>query len=240
MKRALASLVVFGGCAAGGSSAQSDADPGGRDARRDAIEDFRDAPTDGRPDARPIDARPIDAPPPDACVPQLTELLTNPVFDLGPIGAGWNQTVIDPAYPLITGDDGVPEHSAPYKAWLGGLESNFGTATDVLFQDVTVPANTTQLVLTGFYEVRTAEAATDTNVYDTASVDLTQPNGTPILSVLGVSNRTPTTTWTAINQLVAQNLAGMTVRVRMTSSNDFLNATSFYFDTLSLKATHCP
>jgi hypothetical protein len=99
---------------------------------------------------------------------------------------------------------------------------------------------TTQLVLTGYYEVRTGESATATTVYDSGSLGLTQTNGTPIATALSVSNLTPTTAWTAINYTVPQNLSGQTVRVRMTSTNDFLNATSFYFDTLSLRATHCP
>ena len=38
----------------------------------------------------------------------------------------------------------------------------------------------------------------------------------------------------------APNLAGQTIRVRMTSTNDFFRATSFYFDTLSLRALRCP
>jgi hypothetical protein len=45
----------------------------------------------------------IDAPPP--CVEIMTELLNNPAFDATPMGTGWMETRIDPAYALIT-DEG--------------------------------------------------------------------------------------------------------------------------------------
>ena len=118
--------------------------------------------------------------------------------------------------------------------------SSSGSVTDVLYQDVAIPAGTTSLVLTGQYWVVTGEDPADTNTYDTASIGFTQTNGTPIVTVNSFSNVTPTTAWTQINFTVPQNLSGQTIRLRMTSSNDFLNATSFYFDTLALNATHCP
>lgn len=251
MRRAVF-LLAIAGCAKGSSGLPGD---GGviDTVRLDSVESFEDAPVDGRPDAYVPDAYVPDAyvpdayvpdayvmVPPDACVPVATQLLVNPVFDLSPVGTGWQQTVIDPGFPLVTADDGVVEHSAPYKAWLGGFEAATTTATDVLWQNVVVPAGTTQLVLTGYYEVRTDESATAITAYDTASIALTQTNGTPIQVVRAVSNLTPTTAWTAFSHTFTQPVAGQTVQVRMTSSNDFLNATSFWFDTLALTATHCP
>ena len=235
------------GCASGTSGATDEAGVVADAPRLDAVESFADAAIDAGvvPDAYVPDAYVPDAfvvmvdAPPDACVPVDTQLLANPVFDLSPLGTGWQETRIDPGAPLVTGDDGVVEHSAPYKAWLGGFEAPTASVTDVLWQDVVVPATTTQLVLTGYYEVRTGETTT-TSAFDTASLALTQTNGTPIQVVRSVSNLTATTAWTAISHTFTQNLAGQTVRLRMTSTNDFLNATSFYFDTLALTATHCP
>ncbi|MBA3454400.1 MAG: hypothetical protein H0T42_15005 [Deltaproteobacteria bacterium] len=177
-----------------------------------------------------------------ACVPVNAELLVNPALDLSPAGTGWSQTLIDPAFPLVTGDGAIPEQSAPFKAWLGGFESDGfpATVTDVLIQTVVVPANTTQLVLTAYYDVRTGEDPAETTVFDTAAIDVTQPNGTPIATVRALSNLTPTTGWTMVTHSFSPNLAGQTIRVRMTSSNDFFRPTSFYFDTLSLRALHCP
>lgn len=258
MKRVLA-LVVVGGCASGSATLnQEDAavvDAVRIDAAIDApMIDGRmiDAPmVDAMIDAPVIDAPMIDAPmidalmidaPPDACVPLDTELLANPALDLTPISTGWQQTVIDPAYPLITGDGTLVAHSVPYKAWLGGIVSNGfpATVTDVLYQDVVVPAGTTQLVLTAYYEVRSGEDPIETTVFDSAAIDVTQPNGTPIVTVRALSNLTPTTAWTMVTHTFTQNLSGQTIRVRMTSTNDFFRATSFYFDTLSLRALHCP
>src|SRR5665647_2417767 len=146
MKRALVLLVAGAGCASGSSTlAQQDA---AVDAKKiDGGESFVDAPLidgqmiDGQMidaqmiDAQMVDAQLIDAPP-DACVPVVTQVLVNPVLDLAPVGTGWTQVVIDPAYPLITGDGTLAPHSAPYKAWLGGIEAPSSTVTDILYQDV--------------------------------------------------------------------------------------------------------
>ncbi len=255
MQRAVALIVTVAGCASGTSSLSQDAavvDAAKIDAAV-AIDSpvVIDGPImiDAAIDAPIMIDAAIDAPimidAPvmiDACVPLDAELLANPALDLAPIGMGWQQTLIDPMFPLITGDGNIVEHSAPYKAWLGGLESSGfpATVTDVLYQDVVVPANTTQLVLTAQYDVRTGEDPGETTVYDSAAIDVTQTNGTPIVTVRALSNLTPTTGWTMVTHTFAPNLAGQTIRVRMTSTNDFFRPTSFYFDTLSLRALHCP
>jgi hypothetical protein len=169
-----------------------------------------------------------------------TELLLNPVFDLTPVGVNWQATPIDASLPLIT-SDGPAAQSTPYKAWLGGVAgSDIGqqSATDLLYQDVTVPIGTTQLVMTGYWIAGTSE--TGTTVLDTATVDLTQTNGTPIETALALSNLTSSGTYVPFTHTFTSNLSGQTVRVRMTSTNSVDNSTGFIFDTLSLKATHCP
>lgn len=203
-------------------------------------------------DATTIDTPPpIDAPAPDAvpdampdafvCVPVTTQLLVNPSFDLTPMGTGWTQTPIDVAFPPITDQDGPAEHSAPYKVWMGGFEAPAGgTVTDIAYQDVVVPANTTSLVLTGFYIVGTQESATATTAFDTGSLAITQTDGTQIVAVNSFSNLTTVAAWTAINFTVPQNLSGQTIRLRMTSSNDDSFVTNFFFDSFALNATHCP
>lgn len=248
MKRAL-SAILLAGCASGTTPlAQSDAPLGGGDDAKvwlDGHAQDPDAPVDAEQhiDARvdaPPDARPIDAPP-DACVPQTTELLANPVFDLDPVGTGWTQVPIDPTYPPIT-SDGFAAHTAPYKAWMGGFagqDIGQSSATDVVYQDFMVPAGTTQLVITGYYVVGTNE--TGTTIYDTGALDLLQTNGTPIENVLSLNNTTNTgAVWTSFSHTFTQIPAGQTVRLRITSTNDISNVTNFFFDTLSLKATHCP
>jgi len=249
MKSLLVAVLAAAGCASGGNSlGQSDAAPTVDAKLVDAAPQQPDAFVPADAFVPPIDTFvPQDAAPdaaadaaPDACVPMASHLLANPVFDLTPVGTGWQQTPIDPAYPLITDQDGATEHTAPYKAWLGGIVAPSSTVTDVLYQDVTIPANTTSLVFTGYYAVGTQESATETVAYDTGSIAFTQTNGTPIVTLNSFSNLTPTTQWVAINYTFPQDMSGQTIRLRMTSSNDFLNVTNFYFDTFGLNATHCP
>ncbi|HEY5926733.1 MAG TPA: hypothetical protein VIV11_33835 [Kofleriaceae bacterium] len=213
----------------------NDTPDAGQVARLDARQD---PPPPPPPDAGVL----VDAatPPGDACISQVKQLLVNPAFDASPQGAGWQQTLVDIESPLITGDDGVLEHTPALKAWLGGYEALVGTATDVLVQNVTIPANTTHLVLTGMYDVRTGEPAS-TTAYDTAKLVITEMDGTVIATVLSLSNLTPKTAWTMFGHAFTQNLSGKTVRVRLTSSNDILDPTSFFFDSLALTATSgCP
>ncbi len=192
---------------------------------------------DGRP---PADAPSgIDAPvtSPDAptgCQTMTRNLLTNPAFDMTPIGTGWTQTPINATYPIITAD-GTIVQSTPNKAWMGGLAQ--ANAIDSLYQDVMVPAGTTSLVLTGFYEIRSGELL---NLpYDYVDVDLTTTTGTVLQSVLALDNSDKTTAWTPINVTFTQAYAGQTVRLRFQSESDDSYATSFYFDSLALTATYC-
>jgi hypothetical protein len=223
--------AAVAGCAQGSALGASDAPIQVIDGKT-----YLDAPVNP-----PLDA-PADAPPDAPCVPMTTELLTNPAFDLTPVATGWTEHNIDDTYPIITADTGIPNpHTTPYRAWMGGFQgSDLGVSsvTDMLYQDVTVPAGTTALVLTGYYAVGTAE--TGSTVYDTGSVDLIETSGTPIEAIKSVSNATSAASWKHLSHTFTANVAGQTVRLRFTTTNDITNATSFYFDTMSLKATHCP
>ena len=242
--RVLAALALVG-CASGRASLDPpDADTSVPTPDAAAMVDARVSPPDA---PKMIDATtvvPPDAfvpPPPDAYVCQVMtrQLLINPVLDLNPSGMGWIQQNIDNAFPIVT-SDGFTAHSAPYKAWMGGFsgqDKGVASVTDTLYQDVTVPMGTTQLVFTAQYVVGTTE--TGTTVYDTAQVGLTQTNGTPIQTIQTFSNAAPVGAWTAINYTVPQNLSGQTVRLRFTTTNDITNHTNFFFDTIALTATYC-
>jgi hypothetical protein len=219
-------LLAFAaaGCASASGQYPSDA-PGGRDGSL-----YFDAPDPG-PDGPRGDG---------GCVPTTTELLANPAFDLTPLASGWTEQNIDNTFPIITADTGLAAQSTPDRAWMGGFQgSDLGvmSVSDTLYQDVAIPAGTTQLVLTGYYAVATAE--TGPTVFDTASVDLLQPSGTAIEAIQALTNATAAATWTQLSHTFTANVAGQTVRLRFTTTNDDLNATSFFFDTLSLKATSC-
>lgn len=187
----------------------------------------------GTPDAMP-------APPDAACEPQAVQLLANPAFDVDPIGTGWTETLIDPGYPLITGDDGIAEHTAPYKAWMAGFEGG----ADALVQGFTLPATATALVLSLQHETRTDEDPGAVVAYDSAFVELTDDAGTTLVTPLTLSNLTATTAWTSLvytfdPALVAAR-AGEALRLRFRTASDDSFATSFYFDSVALTATACP
>lgn len=216
MRGALLVMLVLGACARGGGAGAGD-----------------DSGDDQQPDAAP-------APSPDACVPMTTPLLVNQALDATPRGMGWIEQLIQPGTPLITDKDGRPEHTPPYKIWLGGFVAPIGgMVTDVLTQDVAIPAATRRLAFTGFFAVRTDETAG--TAYDTAAVSLTQPGGAPIAAILELSNLTPEAAWAPFDHALSQDLSGQTVRLRLTSSNDPVRPTSFFFDSLALTAIHgCP
>jgi hypothetical protein len=231
MRAALAACILVG-CASGRTTGEA---PDASVAGSPDAKVWRDGSIEATPDAHTVV-------PPDAyqCQPQQKQLMTNPVLDLNPSGMGWVQQNIDNLAPIITGDDGVPEHSPPFKAWMGGLEGydyGYYSITDVLYQDITIPAGTTALRLTGQWDMLTTE--TDFGVYDDAQIALVQPDGTPIETVLALTNESPSIGWNAIDHTFAAPHAGETVRVRLMSTNDMMYATSFFFDTLALTATVC-
>ena len=186
-----------------------------------------------------VDAPPDTPPPPPCTASAMTQLLANPAFDATPAGMGWTQAPINPTYPIVTSDDGLAEQSPSRKAWMGGYAQ--AGANDQLHQDFTVPMSTAALVVKGFYGVGTTEPGTAA-VKDTATVQLADPAGAVIDSVLAVDNKMPTTTWQPINRTVpnAAALSGKTVRLLFKSSNDATAHTNFFFDSMTVTATHCP
>lgn len=191
--------------------------------------------SDGKEDSPgTADAPMTDSPP--ACTQMTVNLLQNANFDATPLATMWTETRFGTE--LIVRTDGFAAQSGTTKAWLGGVIGSIGApATDALHQDVAIPASATGISITGYYHVITGE--TGTTVYDRGNVDLATTAGTTIEAIAAFDNAHTTTGWTAFDKTFTQNIAGMTVRVKMSSSNDFSAATAFYFDTLALNATVC-
>jgi hypothetical protein len=187
-----------------------------------------DAATDARTDAA------IDA----GCTVTTVNILVNPALDLNPVGTGWVQTPQNAAEPIITDVDGwgIVEHTAPYKAWLGGYAV---VATDVMYQDVTVPVGTTMLTVRGQYGVGTSEAGS--TVYDSCTVQLQNTSGALLQSIMTVTNvgATGTASWRPFQSTFSMPYAGQTVRLHFRATTDNSLATAFFFDTLALEATVC-
>ncbi len=224
----LAVLAMLPACAqAGVARDRPDASAGGPGA--DASANF-DAPQGVTDSSMTADA---------SCTPVPTELLMNEAFDGAPIATGWTQMKIDPAYPLVTtAPSRVTPMSAPNLVWMGGLEKPAASNKDSLTQMVTVPAGTTSLTLTGNYWVQTAELLPI--VFDHGYADLAQASGATIENVLSLDNNHTTTTWTAFSRTFAAPHAGEMVMIKLSSASDPTNVTNFFYDSLSLKATHPP
>jgi len=224
-------FFVVGACASATSG--NDRVTVGGDRPDAGVMTMRDAPASVAIDAPTQTTPVVDSGTSGGCTTQMTELLVNGNFDGS---GGWQETAIDPAYPIVTGDalDSYPPDTAPNQAWMGGFEQ---AATDALWQDVQVPASTTALALTGVYYVLTNETTTSSK--DTAKVELRTTSGTKLESVLSVNNASTATSWTPLDHTFTTVPAGQTVRLYLTSTNNATNATNFFFDSLSLVATHC-
>jgi hypothetical protein len=174
------------------------------------------------------------------CTIVTMNLLSNGNFDAG--GTGWTVTPILAGDPIINtqATDGGPvgAQSATYRAWMGGVEQAPSTNKDAIYQDVMIPATTTALELTGYYEVRSADS--NTTAYDKADVELVATTGTTQLELIKhLDNTGKTTSWTAFGKTIAATVAGTTVRLKFSSGGDGLYATSFFFDSIALNATYC-
>jgi len=233
---------IVAGCASGSTNAgqQVDAPPVQQvDAKeyRDAPSQMIDAPAQMHDAFVYLDAATVVTPdaPPDACVPVVTQMLANPSFDASPVASGWTEVQFN-ATQEVTND--VPQ-SVPYSLFLGGW-TGYGTATDQAYQDVAIPANATNVTLTGYVGVGTTEAG---GVWDTAQVGLIDPASSAGIEVaLSLDNNTDTGGGfvTFNHSFSVAGIAGKTVRLRFTSTSDDTNNTNFFFDTLQLNVTHCP
>jgi hypothetical protein len=99
-----------------------------------------------------------------------------------------------------------------------------------------VPANTTALMITGYYIVETEELG---GVYDRATVSLETTGGTQIEAIKSLDNSTTASTWTAFNHTFTNlsQIKGQTVRLKLTTTSDDTFRTNFLFDTIVLSAT---
>jgi hypothetical protein len=171
-----------------------------------------------------------------------TELLVNGSFDATPAGTGWGDEPVYSNTPVISNaSGGASPQSGTYRAWLGGWISPGGSGTKVyddVYQEVTVPSGTTALVLTGYWQVQSNEFGSSS--FDFGAIGLFQLDGGVISIGANLDNTDDGTSWTTFTTTSTTNYSGQTIQVIAVSENDSSLSTSFFFDTLSLKATHCP
>ena len=218
----MAVVAVLSACAQAGVSLEhSDASGGGGDAKHDS--------------SSGIDGPSIDAP--SQCTTMTANLLQNGNFEGTPLAAMWTETRYQ-NQPIVTTAGAAGQGGSSTKAWLGGVTGVPGTdAADGLSQDIAIPASATGLAFTGFYQILTGE--TGVTPYDHGYAELQSTSGAVIDTLASYDNSQAVSAWTAISHPIAANVAGQTVRIKLRSTNDYLNASSFYFDTLALTATVC-
>ncbi len=211
----LAASMCLAGCATAELPPGSTDGPVAADARRDGR-----LPTDA-----PVTA---DAAP-DACVPGPRQLLTNPSFDLTPVGNGWTQTPANATIPIIAPPPtGVTAASTPNIAWMGGAPS----AVDQLSQEIIVPAGATGFVLTGKLQIATAEFGL--SAFDTLVITVQNTTGATLATLKTFSNLDDNTAFAPFTLNSPMPFAGQTVRLNFKSSTDASFNTNFFFDDLAV------
>lgn len=220
-------LVLGLGCATA-TPGQPDA---GKGVSGDAMVAGADATQGIRPDAVTLpDASGYDASP--MCTAGPVNLLGNPAFDVAKVP--WVESSVD-----IIVNQTIPPvdaHTVQFLSWMGGRGAN---STDVLHQDVVVPADATPMTLGGMMWIASAEttAVTMYDKLDLAVVDV--GTGAVLETVKSWSNLDKGTAWVAFSAPLAGSYAGQTIRLRFTSTLDISNNTNFFLDTLDLATTTC-
>lgn len=184
-------------------------------------------------DAAPMaDSAPMaDAPRDVVCGAQPVEILPNGSFD-DPSPA-WTLDPTDQA--LLCGNPPIMPASGTKAGCLGNVDGRIFTLT----QQVPLPAGVTQVTLTGQRCITTQDTATaDNDILEFALLD-----GTATIATIGrLTNQNGGTacdfTQFTINGPVSRDPVTATLRIRSTLDSE--KTTTFYIDTLSLKASCTP
>lgn len=152
--------------------------------------------------------------------------LANGDFEEGP--AAWTQSSSG-GYDLIL-SDGAFSHGGVGYAWMGGYEG----ATDILYQDITIPADTTATGVRFWYDIATADTTTTAN--DILTLTVKNPTTDAVLQTLAtLSNLNDTGSWAQSSLYNLLAYKGQTIRLTftVTTNTDGLN-TNFFLDDVEL------
>ena len=155
-----------------------------------------------------------------------TNLLSNPGFESGPVN--WTE-YSSGQYPIVTNNTQSSPHSGSWYAWMGGYNS----ATDYIYQDVTIPSNATQAYVQFWYKIATQE--TENVAYDMMAVEVRRPSDNSLLTTLvTLSNLNKSTGWVQSAQYDVSSFKGQTIRLRFYTTTDSSLPTSFFVDDTAL------
>jgi hypothetical protein len=153
-----------------------------------------------------------------------TNVLANPGFEAG--SSGWQQSSTSGFSIIYT--DGMNAHAGIGYAWLGGALNS----TDNLSQDVAVPAGASQVQLRFWYRIATTEQLPSD--FDVLTIAAENTSGARLATLATFSNADASGSYQRAGPYDLSAYKGQTIRLRLTATNDFSNATSFYVDDLSL------
>ncbi|MBL4635387.1 MAG: hypothetical protein JKY56_16120 [Kofleriaceae bacterium] len=160
------------------------------------------------------------------CTTQTVNLLLNANFD-GALGS-W---VGSPSEVSIVRVPPVSPDSSPNSAWLGGATSS----TDILYQDVAIPADASGLVLSGRIRQTTAEILHNDD--DILRLDIRNTSNV-VLVALKDWDEDDDSGWESFSYNLA-DYSGQTIRVYLQATNDGDRVSSFFIDTMNLSTTTC-
>ena len=159
-------------------------------------------------------------------------ILANGDFEDGT--AAWIQSSSGD-FDLIFGDSDDSHGGVGY-AWLGGYDGE----TDILYQDITIPADATAAGLRFWYDIATVD--TSTAAHDILTLTVKNPATGAVLQTLAtLSNLNKTSDWTQSSQYDLLAYKGQTIRLTFTgtTNSDDLN-TNFFLDDVELAVTLPP
>jgi hypothetical protein len=166
----------------------------------------------------------------------VVELITNGAFDVSD-ETGWIQSSAK-WETLVVGETeaGAAPHSGAALARLGGyVGTSELPADDTLLRTVPVPESATELEFSVHTRVTTEDAAPQGN--DTLYIAL---DSEAVYADLALDDTDVHDTWQEYSQPVSDLAAGKTLVLLISTHNDDANATSFFVDSVSLKARVCP
>ncbi|HEX2731837.1 MAG TPA: hypothetical protein VHM70_09535 [Polyangiaceae bacterium] len=215
-----------------GSAASNDSDP------PDAAAPFA-GPAES---IAPVEIVPTDSTPPAACD---AELLANGDFEEGDVvwvtASTWSGALaIVPADDSELQQEGVSPQAGDYLGWLGGIPDNEFDGNEVrIEQPFNVPLNASSLAFKGYVRIATLEPD-PTAVYDVAYVDVLAPGEELLWVPHSWSNLDASSDWVPFDFEVSDErldaMRGKTLLLRIHSETDPQGKTSFWLDTLSMKA----
>ena len=152
-----------------------------------------------------------------------SELILNGGFESGAVN--WTGTTGD-----IGTWTGEPAHLGTKCAWTGG---NGVTATETLYQQISVPSTATSATLTFYLHIDTAETTTST-AYDKLAVQVQNSAGTVLSTLATYSNLNKASGYT-LRTFNLTAYKGQTIRVYYKMTEDSSLQTSFVLDDVSVK-----